>query len=358
MILVASVKAQTESTGTPVATTPIKAVEPLPAQPVLREELLAMKVEDQRVRKAAGPTMTGQQREEWMQLDARNQARMEAIIAEHGWPGVSLVGADGAGAAWLLVQHFSPTFQEKCLPLLENAVSTGQAAGRNYAYLLDRVRMHQGKPQIYGTQFRTSNGMTAAHPIEDPDHLDERRRAIGLGPWADYEKQILKGAAAREAMVGNPDLRQEIFRMGAESQQVRTGGLANQSDAQKAERKRVDAAHRGRLQEIFSKHGWPGRSLIGADASPKILQLTQQQDASFRTEHLSLLEQAMKSGEVPADDYARLVDHVRLDEGRPLVYGTIPWLRDQDGKQIPTAIEDPERVDERRRAIGLESLKK
>lgn len=317
-----------------------------------------MKAEDQRVRKLVGPAMSSQLREEWTQIDTRNQARMEAIIAEHGWPGKTLVGADGASAAWMLVQHFSPAFQEKCLPLLERAVAAGEATGKNYAYLLDRVRMHQGKPQVYGTQFKTINGVTAAHPIEDADHLDERRRAVGLGSWADYEKQILGDAAAKEASVGNLELRRELFRMAAESRQVRAGKLADQTEEQQEERKRVNAAHRVRLKEIFEKHGWPGRTLVGADASTQALLLLTMQDAALRIECLPLLEQAMKASEVTPKDYAQIVDHLRLEQGRPVVYGVIPWLRSADGTQMPVEIEDATHVDERRRAIGLEPLKK
>jgi hypothetical protein len=323
----------------------------------LRAELLAMKAEDQRVRKLAGPAMSSQQREEWARIDARNQARMETIIAEHGWPGKTLVGPDGASAAWILVQHFTPAFQEKCLPLLKRAVAAGEATGKNYAYLLDRVRMHQGKPQIYGTQFRTRDGVTEAHPIEDPNHLDERRRAVGLGPWADYEKQMLGDAAAKEMAVENPELRQELFRMAAQSREVRTVRLANQTEEQRAERQRVDAAHRARLKEILKIHGWPGRSLIGADAAAKIFLLLTMQDAAFRAESLPLAEQAMKAGQVGGRDYATLVDQVRLEQGRPAVYGMIR-VRGADGKEVPMEVEDAAHLDDRRQALGLEPLKK
>jgi hypothetical protein len=46
-------------------------------------------------------------------VDAANTARMKRIVAERGWPGRSLVGDDGAQAAWLLVQHadHDPAFQ-------------------------------------------------------------------------------------------------------------------------------------------------------------------------------------------------------------------------------------------------------
>src|SRR5205085_1172028 len=77
-----------------------------------------------------------------------------------GWPGKSLVGVDGANAAWLLVQHADQgrAFQKRCLPLLEAAVKKGEATGVQLAYLSDRVRVGAGEKQVYGTQFRTVDG--------------------------------------------------------------------------------------------------------------------------------------------------------------------------------------------------------
>jgi hypothetical protein len=43
--------------------------------------------------------------EEIRQLDRRNAKRLDEIVDAHGWPGKSLVGEDGAHAAWLIAQH-------------------------------------------------------------------------------------------------------------------------------------------------------------------------------------------------------------------------------------------------------------
>jgi hypothetical protein len=58
----------------------------------------------------------------------------------------------------------------------------------------DRVLCAEGQPQRYGTLFWTGSDGTEplqAQPVDDPDHLDERRAAIGLGPFADYERHML-----------------------------------------------------------------------------------------------------------------------------------------------------------------------
>ena len=154
----------------------------------LRRELLAMCDVDQRVRQGFGSQMSAETVAEMQAVDARHTSRMRAIIAKHGWPGRSLVGDDGSHAAWLLVQHADSAFMAQCLPLMERAVEAGQAFGKDYVYLLDRVRMQQGKPQFYGTQFTfAADGQLVLHPIEDAEHVDERRRAVGLPPMAEQE---------------------------------------------------------------------------------------------------------------------------------------------------------------------------
>jgi hypothetical protein len=113
-------------------------------------------------------------------------------VEARGWPGRPLVGEDGAKAAWLLAQHADgrPDLQRRFLDLLRAAVATGNAAGFELAYLEDRVRVADGRPQLYGTQFQGRGEDLAPHPIEDPDHLDQRRAAAGLPPFAEYEARI------------------------------------------------------------------------------------------------------------------------------------------------------------------------
>ena len=63
-------------------------------------------------------------------VDADNLAWLKEVVAEVGWPGQSMVGEDGAHAAWLLAQHADqdPAFQLRCLELLTQAVASGEAA--------------------------------------------------------------------------------------------------------------------------------------------------------------------------------------------------------------------------------------
>ena len=157
----------------------------------LRRELLAMCDVDQSVRQDVGLQISAETVAKMQAVDARHTSRMREIVAKQGWPGRSLVGDDGSHAAWLLVQHADSAFMAQCLPLMERAVAAGEAFAKDYVYLLDRVRMQQGKPQLYGTQFTSAaDGQLVLHPIEDAEHVDERRRSVGLPSMAEQERVI------------------------------------------------------------------------------------------------------------------------------------------------------------------------
>lgn len=168
-----------------------------PAMPArdqaLRKEILAMCKQDQKVREAFAFDMPPETAAAMRKIDQQNTARMKEIIAQHGWPGDRLVGKDGAHAAWLLVQHATEDldFMNQCLSLMAVAVNRGDASGSDLAYLTDRVRVHSGKPQIYGTQFKFgADGALIAEPIEDAANVDARRSSVGLPSLAEYEKTL------------------------------------------------------------------------------------------------------------------------------------------------------------------------
>jgi hypothetical protein len=159
----------------------------------LRQELLRRAQEDQAARNAfIGDGLSVQAWEQVKPVDRDNTAWLKQLITEIGWPGTSLVGVDGANAAWLLVQHADadPKFQEQVLPLMEAAVDNREAFPDRFAMLTDRVLRAQNKRQRYGTQFQISNGVMTMQPVRDKANLDARRRKMGLPPIAEYEKML------------------------------------------------------------------------------------------------------------------------------------------------------------------------
>lgn len=168
------------------------------ALPHLQAELLKMAESDQLERTKVQPLMLqlGANAPEVIKLMARQQAidtansqRLQEIINEYGWPGFSLVGKQGAQAAFLILQHAEYKVQKKYLPLLKAAFLKGDMPGQAFALLQDRVLMHEGKPQIYGTQLKSdATGALVLWPIEDEAHVDQRRTAMGLPSMEAYLK--------------------------------------------------------------------------------------------------------------------------------------------------------------------------
>jgi hypothetical protein len=156
----------------------------------IRQELLAMAAEDLRVRQElaeSGSLFEGYD-PRMRAVHDRHAGRLAAIVDDHGWPGRHRVGPDGAEAAWLIVQHAiaQPALQRRALAALEAAVARGEVPARQPAMLEDRIRTLEGRPQRYGTQFDwDAAGELSPLPIEDPDGLEARRRAVGLGPLAE-----------------------------------------------------------------------------------------------------------------------------------------------------------------------------
>jgi hypothetical protein len=130
--------------------------------------------------------------EEWRRVDEDNALWLTDVVARCGWPGRSAVGEDGAQAAWLLAQHADrrPDLRRAFLDALRMAVDDGEAPAAHLAYLEDRVRVNAGQPQMYGTQFEGVGEGFGPAPIEEPDGLDERRAAVGLEPFAEYEAHM------------------------------------------------------------------------------------------------------------------------------------------------------------------------
>lgn len=185
--------------------TPVKA-------PELRGELLTRTKTDQDARKALTQWMkvhgrdgaggaaarTDEEKAELAKLTARVQAAdedntkwLQGVVEKHGWPTNTLVGKDGANAAWLLVQHADrdPKFQRRCLDLMAK-LPAGEVSQSNLAYLTDRVLLAEGKKQRYGTQVTVVDGKWTPRPLEDEANVDKRRAAAGLSPLAEYLKVI------------------------------------------------------------------------------------------------------------------------------------------------------------------------
>jgi hypothetical protein len=162
-----------------------------PRDPLLREDLVQMAKADQnaRARIHPGAGLSEDAVRDVYLVDANNLARLKLITALSGFPTAEMVGRDGVGALWLLVQHADADseFQTRALEELQPLADRGDLGRDSLAMLTDRVRLARGERQVYGTQFLIGEGVFEMRSTEDIDHVEERRRSVGLPPLTDYE---------------------------------------------------------------------------------------------------------------------------------------------------------------------------
>ena len=167
----------------------------------LKSKLVAMADLDLRVRAelAATGELAGTYNERMAAVHRENAEALARIVEKVGWPGVSMVGAEGAEAAWLVLQHAigNPDLQRKCLPMLKKAAEIGDVPAAQVAYLDDRISVFEGRPQRYGTQFEwDGNGSLSPLPLQDPQQVDQYRESVGLGPLSEKTQEVRLRAAA------------------------------------------------------------------------------------------------------------------------------------------------------------------
>lgn len=162
----------------------------------LQQELLEMEKQDQGIRNQIGEigweNPPADLVEKMQKIDAKHSDRLKEIIDRHGWVTADLVGENGVAAAFIIIQH-SPdyAFQEQMLPLLKQSYLDGEGvSGQDFALLADRVNVHNGEAQIYGTQLDFAEGGLAFSPIVDKENVDKRRAEVGLPPLEEYIKLI------------------------------------------------------------------------------------------------------------------------------------------------------------------------
>jgi hypothetical protein len=154
-----------------------RAMKQAPSNPGLREQIEQLFKVDQGVRQKQGFDLA-----KMVQADREQTAALEEIFAEYGVPTYRMVGPQAAGEFVTMIQHQSPEFRRKVLPRLKANVDAGQADPGSYATVLDLSQTDAGKKQMYGQTLSCDTERPKLHtgPIEDEDHVDQRRAAIGL----------------------------------------------------------------------------------------------------------------------------------------------------------------------------------
>lgn len=159
--------------------------------PLLKKQIDSLKIVDQQVQQDI-MNGTAENRDALIKIKdetfARHTLILKKILDTYGYPNFDKVGIESSNNFWMCVQHSDKdlNFQQEVLKLMQKELKNKKADSKNYAYLTDRVNINLGKPQVYGTQVEYKDRTAVARKLEDPNNVNERRKAVGLDPIEDY----------------------------------------------------------------------------------------------------------------------------------------------------------------------------
>lgn len=130
----------------------------------------------------------GSNRTETYQSDSEITRRLSEEIQANGWPDACELGDSTSKKLWFIIQH-SPDreLRRSSIDFFEQAADYGFIPNSQLATMHDRILMHDGEPQIYGTQYlcNSDTGEYERWDTMDIENLETRRENAGLipGPW-------------------------------------------------------------------------------------------------------------------------------------------------------------------------------
>ena len=111
-----------------------------------------------------------------------------------------------------------------------------------------------------------------------------------------------------------------------------------------------------KVSKILDENGWPDKTLIGERGTSTLFLVIQHANQESQEKYLDLIENAVKTDNLPKRQYAMFYDRLILRRGERQVYGT--QLATSDASKTPYVLplRDPENVDKRRLEMGLNSM--
>jgi len=128
----------------------------------------------------------------------RNSLALKALFAKTGgFISPSIYGREAALHVFRMVEHADQdrALQQAYLDGLKANVKSDKDIAEYYAFIYDRLELAAKRPQRYGTQGGcVGKTWKLTEPIESREHVDERRREVGLDSIDEQqgEKEMLR----------------------------------------------------------------------------------------------------------------------------------------------------------------------
>lgn len=121
----------------------------------------------------------------------------------------------------------------------------------------------------------------------------------------------------------------------------------------------IDKNHRineNIVKDILEKYGWPAKEIIGERGNWTICNVIQHSDNSVRVQYLPMMRQAVKDKKLQPRFLVRAEDRIATERGDLQIYGGQMKYYPETKSFNLWPVFDPENIDKRRTAIGLDSI--
>lgn len=207
-----------------------------------------------------------------------------------------------------------------------------------------------------------AKGYTAvAHWQQDSDlsslHNDKR--------WPKLVANLKMSVAAIESKYNKP-LKAQLENIYEKDQQIRREFLAAREqhgmDSEEAKElgikmAQIDKKNQEQVVALIEEHGWPGKSMVGMQASTAAFLVIQHAPKEIMEKYLPLLREAAAKGEASNNHLAMMEDRVRMNQGLPQLYGSQVRMNPETKQWELYTVEDEANLDKRRAAMGLGPIK-
>ena len=124
-------------------------------------------------------------------VDRANQELLISILQCCGPEKIVSAGDRPTLTAFLIAQHAPIDFQLRYAPIFKNWASEGILPYRTFVLMIDRMRMHQGEPQLYGTQVISNDeGKMELYKVDDLEKVRLRRDSLNMETLENYLKRL------------------------------------------------------------------------------------------------------------------------------------------------------------------------
>lgn len=164
----------------------------------------------------------------------------------------------------------------------------------------------------------------------------------------------------------NNELRKKLNKIQYEDQGIRllllnvqkSKGLSSPTTLLiREEMKQIDSINAIKVQQIIDEFGWLGESKISSEANQTLfLTIQHVDDLIVQEKYLPILGQAVKDGNAEAWQFAFLTDRILMNQGKYQIFGTQIIIGEKPEESYIVPLQNPEKVDELRQEVGLESL--